>query len=105
MVFDHVGYRTYEKHDNEFFYAPNKVWITDSEKHPFKVEWLRYAEDSPVLEPVKSQPHVGYRVDSLETAMKGLDLMLGPMVIDEHKRVAFCRCPDGAIVELMEIKQ
>ncbi|MDD4572991.1 MAG: hypothetical protein PHR69_02125 [Sphaerochaeta sp.] len=104
MEFDHVGYRSYKKRDDEFYYEPNKVWITDSEKHPFKVEWLRYEANSPVLEPVKSQPHIGYRVKNLEEAMKGLDLLLGPMVIDEHKRVAFCRYEDGTVVEFMEIK-
>jgi len=102
MQFDHVGYRSYKKRPGEFYYEPNRVWITDAEKHPFKVEWLRYEEDSPVLEPVKSQPHVGFTVDNLESAMKGLDLLLGPMVIDEHLRVVFCRSNDGVVVELME---
>jgi len=104
MEFDHVGYRSYKKRVGEFYYAPNKVWITDAGQHPFKVEWLRYEDDSPVLEPVKSQPHVGFSVANLEAAMKGLDLLLGPMVIDEHLRVVFCRTSDGAVVELMERK-
>ncbi|MCK9287656.1 MAG: hypothetical protein PHU24_09025 [Sphaerochaetaceae bacterium] len=103
MKFDHVGYRSYKKRVGEFYYAPNKVWITDAEQHPFKIEWLRYEDDSPVLEPVKSQPHVGFMVDNLEKAMKGLDLLLGPMTIDEHKRVVFCQTKDGAVVELMEV--
>lgn len=103
MEFDHVGYRSYKKREGEFYYAPNKVWITDAKQHPFKVEWLRYEEDSPVLEPVKSQPHVGFRVKNLEAAMKNLDVLLGPMVIDDHSRIAFCRTTDGAIVELMEV--
>jgi len=104
MIFDHVGYRSYIKHDGEFYYAPNKVWITDSERHPYKIEWLRYDDDSPILEPIKSQPHVGFRVDDLEEAMKDMNLLLGPMAIDERKRVAFCRYADGAIIELMEVR-
>ncbi len=103
MVFDHVGYRSYQKREKEFYYKPNKVWITDAQMHPFKVEWLRYEDDSPVLEPVKSQPHIGFRVDNLEQAMKDLEILLGPMRIDEHKRVVFCRSQDGVVVELLEI--
>jgi hypothetical protein len=103
MEFDHVGYRSYEKRPGEFYYAPNKVWITNSDEHPFKVEWLRFEDDSPVEEPVKSQPHVGFRVPSLEAALQGQTLLLGPMIIDAHKQVAFCQTRDGAVIELMEI--
>ena len=104
LVFNHVGLVTNEKKQDEFYYAPNKVWITDSEKHPYKIEWLRYEEDTPVKNQVRTQPHVGYVVDSLENASKGLQLLLGPMVIDESKTVGFYACADGAVIELMEIK-
>ena len=104
LVFDHVGLITDEKKEDEFYYAPNKVWITDSEKHPYKIEWLRYEKDTPVKNQVRTQSHIGYMVDSLEAASKGLKLILGPMVINEHKTVGFYECADGAIIELMEIK-
>ncbi|MGI5172792.1 hypothetical protein H0R92_04215 [Treponema sp. OMZ 840] len=103
MIFDHVGYRTTEKKEGEFFFAPNRVWITDSKKHPFNIEWLRYENDSPVKEPVKSSPHIGFRVENLETAMTGMEILLGPMEIDSKKRIVFCKTEDGAVVELMEI--
>ena len=103
MEFDHVGYRSYEKREEEFYYSPNRVWITNSDRHPFKIEWLRFEDDSPVQEPVKSQPHIGFRVHNLKEALQGYTLLLGPMVIDEHKRVAFCQIQDGAIIELIEI--
>ena len=76
MEFDHVGYRSYTKREGESYFAPNKVWITAAEDHPFNVEWLRYEDDSPVLEPVKSQPHVGYHVKNLEESLKGMDLLM-----------------------------
>lgn len=103
MKFDHVGIRSFQKHDGEFYYAPNKVWITDSSAHPFSVEWLRYEEDSPVPEPVKSQPHVGFLVDDLESASRGMKPLLGPLVIDEHTTVAFYQSEDGAVVELKQV--
>jgi len=102
MKFNHVGYRSYVKREGEMYYEPNKVWITNAEGHPFKVEWLRYEDDSPVLEPVKSQPHVGFVVNNLEEALEGQNLLLGPMVINEHLRVAFCQTKDKVVVELME---
>ena len=48
LVFNHIGLVTSEKKQDEFYYAPNKVWITDSERHPYKIEWLRYEDDTPV---------------------------------------------------------
>lgn len=105
MKFDHVGYRTEQKRVGEFFYAPNKVWITDSDKNPYKIEWLRYEEDSPVKEPVKSSPHIGYKVENLKEAMKGLKLLLGPLLINENKTVAFCQTSDGAVIELIETRR
>ena len=102
MEFDHVGYRSYEKRDGEFYYAPNKVWITDSSKHPFSIEWLRYDEDSPVPEEVKNLPHVGFIVESIRDAARGLELLLGPMIIDQHTTVAFYRTTDGGVVEFKE---
>ena len=105
MKFDHVGYRTFETHEGEFYYAPNKVWITDSSTHPFNIEWLRYDVDSVVPEPVKSQPHIGFRVKNLKKAAKGLDLLLGPMIIDEKTTVAFYQSNDGGVIELKEIRK
>lgn len=102
MKFDHVGFRSYIQREDEFYYEPNKVWITDSQKHPFNVEWLRYEEDSPVLEPVKSQPHIGYVVDDIDEAMEGMKLLFGPVWIDDHKRIAFCLSEDDVVIEFME---
>jgi len=104
MIFDHVGYRSYEKHDGEFYYAPNKVWITDAAKHPFRIEWLRYEGDSLVPEIVKNRPHVGFRIKNLAESSKGLELLLGPMIIDEKTLVGFYLSRDGGVVELMEIR-
>jgi len=101
--FDHIGITTTDKKKNEFYYEPNKVWITDSESHPFHIEWLRYEPDSPVTEAIRTRPHIGYCVDNLkEVNIKGLNLILGPMIIDEHKTVAFYEYKDGSIIELME---
>ena len=103
LIFDHIGLTTDEKKPDEFFYAPNKVWITDSERHPFKIEWLRYESDSPVQGKVRTQAHVAYRVDSIDKAAVGMRLLLGPMIVDERKRVAFYETGDGAVIELMEV--
>jgi hypothetical protein len=52
---------------------------------------------------IRKNPHIGYCVDSLKDVnLEGLELILGPMIIDEHKIVAFYKYMDGSIIELME---
>ena len=104
MEFDHVGIVTTEKKPDEIFISPTRVWITDFQKHPYRVEWLRYEPDSPVTGPVRQRPHVAYRVDSIEEAAQGLKVLLEPFDV-EFAVVAFFETPDGAVVELMEYKE
>ena len=101
MQFDHVGIVTTEQKADETFVPATRVWITDFQSHPFRVEWLRYEPDSPVTGPVRRMPHVAYRVEDIEAAAKGLKVLLEPfdagMAI-----VGFYQTADGAVVELMK---
>ena len=54
----HVGILTTEKKPGEVFIEPTRVWVTDSSKHPYHVEWLRFESDSPVTGPVRQGPHI-----------------------------------------------
>ena len=58
MQFDHIGIVTTEKKPGEIFVAATRVWITDQEKHPYHVEWLRFEHDSPVTGPLRIGPHI-----------------------------------------------
>ena len=103
MQFDHVGIVTTQKKPDEIFIAPTRVWITDFQKHPYRVEWLRYEPDSPVTGPVRERPHVAYRVESIDEAAKGLKVLIEPFDV-EFAVVAFFETADGAVVEFMEYK-
>ena len=81
MQFDHIGLITTEKKANETYVAATKVWVTDFQSHPFHVEWLRFEPDSPVTGPARERPHVAYRVDSIQTAARGLKVNMGALRI------------------------
>ncbi len=104
MQFDHVGIVTTEKKSDEVFVEATRVWITDFQKHPFRVEWLRYEPDSPVTGPVRQGPHVAFRVDSIAECAKGLKVLLEPFDVG-FAVVGFYQTPDGAVVEFMEYKK
>jgi hypothetical protein len=102
MQFSHVGLITNEPHAGEVFVESTRVWITNFLKHPFHIEWLRFEKDSPVTGPVRDQPHVAYRVDSIERAAAGLQVLLEPFIPLDGLRVAFYLSTDGAVIEFME---
>jgi hypothetical protein len=103
MQFDHVGIVTTEKKAGEIFIEPTRVWITEFQKHPYRVEWLRYEADTPVTGPVREMPHVAYRVESIAEASKGLKVLLEPFDAGIAV-VGFYQTDDGAVVEFMEYK-
>jgi len=103
MQFDHVGIVTTEKKPDEIFIAPTRVWITDFQKHPYRIEWLRFEPDSPVTGPTRVGPHVAYRVESIAEASKGLKVLLEPFDVG-FAVVAFFQTDDGAVIELMEYR-
>ena len=102
MEFSHIGIPTDEPKPGEVFVEATRVWITNFTIHPFHIEWLRFEEDSPVTSPVRDQPHVAYRVESIEERSRGLRVLIEPFTPLEGLRVAFFETDDGAVVELME---
>ena len=104
MDFDHIGLITKTPQQNEDFVEATKVWVTNPNEHPFKVEWLRYEPDSPVKGPVRTQPHVSFRVDNIQQACKELTVLIEPFDVG-FAMVGFYQTPDGAVIELMEYKK
>ena len=104
MEFDHIGLRTEEVKEGEAFVAASKVWVTNPHEHPFKIEWLRYEPDSATIDIVRNEPHVAFRVDSVEEAGQGLRVLIEPFDVG-FATVAFFQTSDGAVVELMEYKE
>ncbi len=49
-------------------------------------------------------PHFGYRVDNLEEAIEGEEVVLGPIEPADFGRAAFIH-KDGAIIEYIEYSQ
>ncbi len=104
MQFDHIGIVTTEEKPGQIFIEPTRVWITDFQKHPYRVEWLRYEPDTPVTGPVRDMPHVAFRVESIAEASKGMKVLLEPFDAGIAV-VGFYQTDDGAVVEFMEYKE
>jgi len=104
-AFDHIGLITDLPQANETWVEANRLWVTSPRKHPFHVEYLRYAPDSPAPHVLKSKPHVAYRTDDMESALAGHTVVQPPFDPSGtgFVKVAFITIGD-ALIELMEYR-
>jgi hypothetical protein len=101
VQFDHIGVPAAAKRDGMRFLESKRLWLTSPGDHPYAVEWLWYEDGSPEAELVRTVPHVAYRVDSLEDALAGRNVIAEPFDVFGEVRVAFIEV-DGAPVEFVE---
>ena len=102
-TFHHVGLPTHEPQRNETYVSDTKVWVTDPADHPYRVEFLRFEDDSPVTGPLREQPHVAYRVDDMSTALEGKKIIQEAFSPMPGLSVAFI-LEDGAVIEFMKFE-
>ena len=105
--FDHIGIITTEPQEGESWVEFSKVWVTNPRLHPNRIEYIRPLE-FPEIDPTDLAqwklwhlPHVAYRVDNLQEAIAGEEVILGPFEPADFGTVAFIH-KDGAIVEYLE---
>ena len=101
FVFDHVGLTTTEPQPDENWVEQSRCWVTSPRNHPEHIEFLRYAPDTTVPETVRANPHVAYRVDSIEAHVAGLEILIPPFVVGDFVRVVFVR-KHGMVFEYMQ---
>ena len=99
--FNHIGIPTTVVHFGEVFNPDIGLYVTDFSQSEHRIEWLRFREDSPMPEALKTTAHVAYEVDDLEEAIKGKQVLLEPFCPNESLKVAFVM-EDEAPVELMQ---
>ena len=101
--FDHIGIVTERKQPRESWVESTRVWVTSPRDHAYNIEFLRFEPDSPVTGPLRTEPHVAYRVDDLEAALEGHEVVLEPFDAagTGFVRVAFVNV-GGALVEFMQ---
>ena len=69
MKFNHVGIPTTTRFEGEIDLPHLRVTVSDHQSNPFGIQWMRYWEDAPVPDLVKTVAHVAFEVDDLEQAV------------------------------------
>lgn len=102
--YHHFGVPTQKQSSNETYLEGAKVFLTDPENHPYRIEFLRFEAGSGMPEVIKTQPHAAFVVDDLDAAIEGQNVVLEPFDANETTRVAFIMDGD-ALIEVMVISE
>jgi hypothetical protein len=104
MKYDHIGIPTKEEKEGANYIESIKAYITPSSENKYGIEWVRILDDSPMPAILKTLPHVGFRVDDIEEAVK--DVVAENIIVPicspaEGMRIAFIM-DNGAPIEFLE---
>jgi hypothetical protein len=106
-AFDHIGIITTEPQSQEFWVESSQVWVTNPRSHPARLEFVRpkvfplVAPDQVGLWKLWHWPHVAYRVENLQAALVGEEVVYGPFRPADFAEIAFIH-KDGVIVEYLQ---
>ena len=99
--FNHIGIPSSVVREEEIYLEGAKLYVTDFKKSENRIEWLRFEEDSPMPEQLKTIAHVAFMVEDLDQALAGQEILIEPFEPMEGLKVAFV-LEDGAPVEFMQ---
>jgi len=97
----HIGIPTTEPKEGEDYMADAKLYYTNVDDSPNKIEWLRFEEGSPMPELLQKSTHISYVVPDMKEAMEGKEVLLAPFQAAEGLMVAFV-VEEGIPIEFME---
>lgn len=100
-TFHHFGVPTGRVAAGAAYIEGGKVYATNPDDHPYRIEFLQFEPDSPMHEWVRTRPHVAFMVDDLDAALEGQNVVVEPFEATGTLRVAFITDGD-ALLELME---
>lgn len=77
------------------------MFHTNFDDNPYGIEWLRFQPESSLPELVKTAPHIAFKVDNLEEAIAGKEILIEPNSPSAGVKVAFI-VHNGAPIEFLE---
>jgi hypothetical protein len=98
--FHHTGIPTTEVRNNEHYGAAVGMYTSEN-GGKFKIQWHRFDASSRLHLLIKTLPHVAFRVNSLQAAIDGEEVILGPYEPVDDYFVAMIN-DNGVAVEFIQ---
>lgn len=102
MKYHHLGIPTTEALKDEIYLSHLKMYVSGYGKNPYGVEWMRFEDDAPYPELVKTVPHIAFEVENLAEAIQGKTVIIQPNSPSPGVLVAFIE-DNGAPIEFLQI--
>ena len=102
LKYHHLGIPTTKPIEGEVYLKDYKVYHYGYEKSAYGIEWMRYEEDCPLPEIVKTLPHVAFEVEDIHEAIRGKKVIIEPNSPSEGNIVAFIE-ENGAPIEFIQV--
>lgn len=99
-TYHHFGIPIQEVQPNEKYSSTFKMYTTDGD-NPFRIQWHRFEEGSSLHPLIQTTPHVAFKVNNMDEAIKDKKVILAPYFPFVGFRVAMIEVA-GAPVELIE---
>jgi len=100
--FAHIGVPSATKPEGAIHLEEAKLYVTDAEASPNKIEWLYFLEGSPMPELLKKSFHIAYTVEDLQAEIKGKDILIPPFEPIPGVKAAFI-VEEGLPIEFMQV--
>lgn len=76
--YDHFGVPIIRKLEGMIHFPEYKVWCSDYEKDPYRIEWIFFEPGSPLHPLIQAVSHICFLVTDIEKAVHGKNLLLRP---------------------------
>ena len=102
LKYHHLGIPTQKRREDEVHLSHLGVYVSGYEDSSFGIEWMRFEDDAPYPDLVKTVPHVAFEVPSVREAVVGKKVIIEPNSPSPGVMVAFIE-ENGAPIEFIEI--
>jgi len=99
--YHHMGIPTSKQMPDERYIESLKMYVTGFDTSSYGIEWMRFEEDSPISELIKTVPHIAFEVDDIDEALQGKEVITEAYTISDGIKVAMI-VDNGAPIELLE---
>jgi hypothetical protein len=99
--FHHIGIPTQTPRPGEIHLPALKMSVSGFETSPYGIQWMRFDDDAPYPDIVKTVPHVAFEVDDMAEALAGKEVLISPNCPSAGVTVAVI-VDDGAPLELLQ---
>lgn len=99
--YHHIGIPVQNPIPGEKYIAHLKFYVKGFDSSPFGVEYMRFEDDSPFDDLIKTTPHLAFIVPNIEQAVKNFDILNDINSPMDGCKVAMIK-HNGSPIELME---